>query len=60
MLRGETTSPDTFCGVVSGYGQVFNMSPADQIRLEGSTFAAARITGDTLPTPVSSCAGGDP
>lgn len=56
MLTGKTTSTDTFCGSVSGYGQVFNMSPSDQIRLEGSTFAAMRITGDTLPTPVSSCA----
>jgi hypothetical protein len=59
MLTGETTSTDSFCGVVSGYAQVFGTSPSDRIRLEGSTFAGTRITGDSLPTPVSSCPGGD-
>jgi hypothetical protein len=57
-LTGQTTSTDTFCGVVKGYAQVFGTSPAERIRLEGTTFAATRITGDTLPTPVSACAGG--
>lgn len=60
MLTGETTSTDNFCGAASGYAQVFGMSPSDRIRLEGSTFAGTRITGDTLPTPVSSCTGVDP
>ena len=58
-LTAETTSADSFCGVVGGYAQVFGTSPSDRIRLEGSTFAAMRISGDTLPTPVSACAGGD-
>ena len=51
VLTGKTTSTDSFCGFVSGYAQVIGMSPSDRIRLEGSTFGAARITGDTLPTP---------
>jgi hypothetical protein len=60
ILTGETTSPDGFCGFATGYAQVFGTNPSDQIRLEGSTFAAVRITGDTLPAPVSSCPGGNP
>jgi hypothetical protein len=51
-----TTSGDGFCGSVGGYGQVFGVEPSDRIRLEGSTFGAARVTGDALPTPVTACA----
>jgi len=54
-LSGVTTSPDGFCGTVGGYGQVYGIQPSDRIRLEGSTFGAARITGDTLPSPVAAC-----
>jgi hypothetical protein len=55
-LIGKTTSKDAFCGSVSGYAQVL-LPPrvSDRLRLEGSTFGATRITGDTLPAPVSSC-----
>jgi hypothetical protein len=53
---GKTTSTNSFCGDVSGYAQVMGSHVSDRIRLEGSTFGAARITGDTLPAPVGSCA----
>ena len=56
-MSGATTSADGFCGSVAGYAQVLGMHPSDRIRLEGSTFGAARITGGVLPTPVSACAG---
>ena len=55
VLSGVTTSSDGFCGSVGGYGQVFGTQPSDRIRLEGSTFGAVRITGDSLPTPVTTC-----
>ena len=55
VLSGVTTSSDGFCGSVGGYGQVFGTQPSDRIRLEGSTFGAVRITGDPLPTPVTTC-----
>jgi hypothetical protein len=55
VLSGATTSSDGFCGFVAGYGQVFGMEPSDRIRLEGSTFGAVRITGGTLPSPLSAC-----
>jgi hypothetical protein len=55
VLSGVTTSSDGFCGSVRGYGQVYGIEPSDRIRLEGSTFGAVRITGDTLPEPVTSC-----
>jgi hypothetical protein len=55
VLDGATTSPDGFCGSVSGYAQVLGMHPSDRIRLEGSTFGAVRITGDGLPVPVAAC-----
>jgi hypothetical protein len=55
VVRGATTSPDGFCGFVSGYAQVLGMHPSDRIRLEGSTFGAVRITGAELPAPVSGC-----
>src|SRR5262249_9103712 len=55
VLSGATTSRDGFYGSVSGYGQVFGTQPSDRIRLEGSTFGAVRITGDALPTPVTTC-----
>lgn len=55
VFDGQTTSPDRFCGNVLGYGQVFGESPADRVRLEGTTFGATRITGETLPIPVGSC-----
>ena len=57
VLTGATISSDGFCGSVSGYAQVFGAEPSDRIRLEGSTFGAVRITGDTLPSPVSACPG---
>jgi hypothetical protein len=55
VLSGATTSSDGFCGSVGGYGQVFGTQPSDRIRLEGSTFGAVRLTGDALPTPVTTC-----
>ena len=55
VLTGATTSSDGFCGSVGGYAQVFGTQPSDRTRLEGSTFGAVRITGDTLPTPVTIC-----
>jgi hypothetical protein len=54
-LVGKTTSPDSLCGYTTGYAQVFGTSVSDRTRLEGSTFAATRIIGDTLPPPVSAC-----
>ena len=57
-LSGQTTSADGFCGIVSGNAQVLGASRSDQIRLEGSTFAGTRISGDALPVPVSACAAG--
>ena len=56
VLGGATTSNNGFCGSVAGYAQVFvGTQPSDRIRLEGSTFGAVRITGDVLPTPVTTC-----
>src|SRR4030095_12238837 len=55
VLSGATTSSDAFCGSVAGYAQVYGSEPSDRIRLEGSTFGAVRITGDALPTPVTTC-----
>src|SRR5262249_7853465 len=57
VLSGVTTSSDGCCGSVGGYGQVFGTEPSDRIRLEGSTFGAARITGGVLPAPVTGCPG---
>jgi len=55
-LTGKATSNDAFCGYVTGYAQVLQPPRvSDRIRLEGSTFGATRITGDTLPALVSSC-----
>ena len=56
VVSGATTSADGFCGSISGYAQVYGTNPSDRIRLEGSTFGAARITGGVLPAPVSACA----
>jgi len=56
VFTGKTISTDSFCGNVAGYAQVTGMRVSDQIRLEGSTFGATRVTGDTLPAPVSACA----
>ncbi|TMA34267.1 MAG: exo-alpha-sialidase [Deltaproteobacteria bacterium] len=55
VLTGVTTSSDGFCGSVAGYAQVFGTAPSDRTRLEGSTFGAARIIGDALPSPVTAC-----
>jgi hypothetical protein len=55
VLSGVTTSSDGFCGSVAGYAQVYGSEPSDRIRLEGSTFGAVRMTGDALPTPVTTC-----
>jgi len=57
-LTAKTTSRDGFCGYATGYAQVVGNNVSDQIRLEGSTFGATRITGDTLPPAVSACARG--
>ena len=54
-VTGATTSNDSFCGFVGGYGQVFGVEPSDRVRLEGSTFGAVRITGAILPAPIGSC-----
>jgi hypothetical protein len=54
-LTGKTTSANRFCGNVSGYAQVLGDHVSDRVRLEASTFGATRISGDALPTPVSSC-----
>lgn len=56
VLQGVITSTDTFCGSVTGYGQVYGNDISDRIRLEGSTFGAIRMAGDALPTPVTACA----
>ena len=56
VVTGVTTSADGFCGTVAGYAQVFGMQPSDRIRLEGSTFGAARIIGTALPVPATACA----
>jgi len=56
VLTGKTISQDSFCGNVSGYAQVTGTHVSDQIRLEGSTFGATRMSGDALPAPVSACA----
>jgi hypothetical protein len=53
-LTGKTTSMDTFCGNVTGDARVLPHN-SDKLPLEGSTFGAARITGGTLPAPISSC-----
>lgn len=53
-LTFKTTSPDTFCGNIDGYAQVLP-GTSNRIQLSGTTFGAVRITGDTLPAPVSSC-----
>jgi hypothetical protein len=55
VLNGATTSSDQFCGSIAGYAQVYGTNPSDRVRLEGSTFGAVRITGDALPTPVTTC-----
>jgi len=55
VLRGATISNDSFCGSITGYAQVYGTDPSDRIRLEGSTFGTARIVGETLPAPVSTC-----
>ena len=55
VLSGATTSSDGFCGLVGGYAQVFGTQPSDRTHLEGSTFGAVRITGDALPTPLTTC-----
>jgi len=55
-LTGKTTSADGFCGYASGYTQVLpGGRVSDRVRLEGSTFGATRISGATLPEPVSGC-----
>ena len=54
-LVGKTTPAAGFCGYVTGYAQVFGNRVSDRTRLEGSTFGATPITGDTLPPPVSGC-----
>ena len=59
-LTAVTTSNDSFCGSAAGYGQVFGGMPSDRVRLEGTTFGAQRISGDTLPAPVNSCSGQAP
>jgi hypothetical protein len=55
VLTGKTTSTDGLCGGLGGYAQFLTPSAADRISLDGSSFGAVRIEGDTLPEPVSSC-----
>ena len=59
-VTAPTGDGGVVCVGITGYAQVYGTSPSDRIRLEGSTFGATRIAGDTLPTPVSSCADGNP
>ncbi|MEW6439963.1 MAG: sialidase family protein [bacterium] len=54
VLTGKTASADGFCGYASGYVEILP-TPSDIIPLEGSTFGAVRITGPTLPEPISGC-----
>lgn len=54
-LRGVVLGPDRLCGSVTGIAQVFGVSPADALDLEGSTFGGTRITGDALPSPFDRC-----
>src|SRR5262249_48864147 len=55
VLTGATTSSAGFCGFVGGYAQVFGTQPSDRTRLEASTVGAVRITGNSLPTALTSC-----
>ena len=55
VLHGVTTSSEGFCGSIAGFGQTFGTNPSDRIRLEGSTFGAARIVNDALPAPIGAC-----
>ena len=55
VLTGKTTSTDSFCGAMGGYAQFLTPSPADRINMDGSSFGAVRIEGDTLPEAVAHC-----
>ena len=47
VLAGTLVSADFLCGTLSG--------TAGALPLEGTTWAAIRITGDTLPAPIFRC-----
>jgi hypothetical protein len=59
VLKGKTTSPDSFCGGIEGYVQVLplplDILKADVILIYGSKFGATRMDGPALPEPVSTC-----
>lgn len=50
MVQGELRSDDFLCGTMTG--------SAGGLNLAGTTWAAQRITGDTLPAPIWTCADG--
>jgi hypothetical protein len=54
-LLGKTTSPDSFCGNVGGYAQIFGDRTSDRVRLEGTTFGTTRFSDSTPPAAASSC-----
>jgi hypothetical protein len=55
VLIGKTLSTDQLCGAVGGYSQFLTKNPADRINLDGSSFGAVRIEGETLPEVVDRC-----
>ncbi len=55
VVTAKTVSDDVFCGGVTGHAQFLTQYPADRINLDGSTFGAVRIEGETLPEAQSAC-----
>jgi hypothetical protein len=55
VLSGVVATDEVFCGVVTGYAQVYGSSVSDRLDLAGTTFGAARIHGDAMPEAVTSC-----
>ncbi|MFO0611778.1 MAG: sialidase family protein [Polyangiaceae bacterium] len=54
-LSGVVASDELFCGVVTGFAQVYGTSPSDRIDLAGTTFGAPRIHAGKTPEPVLAC-----